>query len=98
MFKRGLKKVKYKEFFIILYLFVLIAGMFFVLADSEVGAKSTSISSCQEISSPGVYVLQNDITGVSGRCFYITTSDVVLDGNGSIVQVNSNFENSPDGD
>ncbi|HKL24374.1 MAG TPA: NosD domain-containing protein, partial [Candidatus Nanoarchaeia archaeon] len=40
------------------------------------------LSACQEINQPGYYTLQNNITGISGTCFNITSDEVTLDGNG----------------
>ena len=46
-------------------------------------ALTTSINSCTTISTPGQYVLANDITNTgASTCIRITASDVVLDGAG----------------
>jgi len=45
-------------------------------------AYSIDVTECTIINSPGVYVLQNDITNPTSACIYINSSDVVFDGNG----------------
>lgn len=48
---------------------------------------ATSISSCTTINSPGQYVLANDITSSGAtNCIRIAASDVVLDGNGHVIE------------
>lgn len=45
---------------------------------------SSDITECVEISSPGTYTLQNDLTSEES-CIKISSSNVVLDGNGHII-------------
>lgn len=40
---------------------------------------------CTIIESPGTYTLQNNITNSPGTCFTIASDDVILDGNGFII-------------
>jgi len=44
---------------------------------------TTEITTCQTLSTAGeTYVLQNDITGISGTCFDITADNITINGNG----------------
>ena len=43
---------------------------------------SNLLTSCQNLSTAGTYVLQNDILGIVGDCFTISADDITLDGNG----------------
>lgn len=50
------------------------------------GAYGDPISSCVVISSPGSYVLQNDIiNSTNSTCIEITSSDVTFDGAGYMI-------------
>jgi len=42
----------------------------------------TLLTTCQEISKSGTYVLQNDVSDHVGTCFTITVNNVTLNGNG----------------
>ena len=48
----------------------------------------TNITTCQTISSAGIYILQNDISINGSTCFTITANDVILDGNGFTIDGN----------
>ena len=56
----------------------------FLMADGT--SATTPISSCTTISSPGEYVLNGNINNyASSTCIRITSSDVVFDGNGFVI-------------
>jgi len=42
----------------------------------------TSLSACGTLYNPGTYVLSQDITGVSGTCFNIASSNITINGDG----------------
>jgi len=45
-----------------------------------------NVTTCGVINSPGLYILQNDIiNSASTACIKITTSDVIFDGNGDVI-------------
>jgi hypothetical protein len=48
-------------------------------------AAANTVSSCAVITQPGVYELDSNVTTTSSTCFEITADDVVLDGNGHVV-------------
>jgi PGF-CTERM protein len=48
-------------------------------------AGAATVSSCTTINSPGVYELDGSINTSGSSCFEITADDVVLDGNGHVV-------------
>jgi hypothetical protein len=52
-----------------------------------------TITSCGKILTPGTYVLDGDIAGISGPCFIVATSSVTIDGNGHTVTAASNNSN-----
>ncbi|WP_207589009.1 right-handed parallel beta-helix repeat-containing protein [Halomontanus rarus] len=56
-------------------------------AGSVVGASgATELDSCASISTSGAYVLTNDVTnGGVPECLYVDSSDVLIDGNGYVV-------------
>lgn len=72
--------MKYTSIFLVL---VVISVMLMSSAYSV-----TYLTGCANISAPGVYVLSNDITysSTNDTCFYINSSDVVLDGAGHYIQ------------
>lgn len=63
-----------------------VVGLFGVLVMAGGVNAVTTVSSCQVISSPGVYVLNTDILDSSvTACINITSSDVVFDGQGHTI-------------
>ncbi|WP_312907582.1 right-handed parallel beta-helix repeat-containing protein [Natronosalvus caseinilyticus] len=63
-----------------------------VLATGVVGTATaqqsgpTPLVSCQEISTPGTYVLDRNLTSTDPVCLHVTASDVVIDGNGYTIE------------
>lgn len=53
------------------------------------GAPERSIDACTTIDRPGTYVLSADVAGGEGPCIAIRAPDVVLDGNGHVVDAGS---------
>lgn len=52
------------------------------LAETNSADTATEITACQEIETPGTYVLTEDITTSAETCFTVSADDVTIDGNG----------------
>lgn len=59
-----------------------------IMALSGMVSAQTTVSSCQEIDTPGEYVLVQDITATCS-CINITSSDVTIDGDGYTITGNA---------
>jgi len=55
------------------------------VGDDTAPTAATTITACEDISSPGLYELGNDLSASSGDCIDILASDVILDGMGYTV-------------
>ncbi|RLI84722.1 hypothetical protein DRP07_00205 [Archaeoglobales archaeon] len=63
-----------------------------VAAETTQPPSGGEIDSCTVIDSPGVYVLTQDIIDADSNCIGITSSDVILDGRGHVVDgIGSHF-------
>ena len=56
-----------------------------VLLSVDAGAQTT-INSCTKLDSPGYYVLDQDLKDSSAICINITSSDVIFDGSGHVIE------------
>jgi hypothetical protein len=80
------KRLKRYFLFVVLFLSVFIFAVF-----SLAGVwGATQISSCQDITSPGVYELSGNIVTTTGQdCIRIKTSNVIIDGKGYTIKQNN---------
>ena len=72
---------------------VLIVTLFVLVCSVTTGAETVVISNCTVIDSPGYYVLNQSIinrslSGTPASCIWITSSDVVFDGAGHVIDGN----------
>jgi hypothetical protein len=52
-----------------------------------------TITSCGKINEPGTYTLNNDLSGISGVCFWVQSNNVTIDGAGFSVTAESGNSN-----
>lgn len=65
---------------------LLLVSFIFITSGAGASAAQIEIGSCTEIAQPGIYVLNQSITNSnSANCINITSSDVVFDGAGHII-------------
>jgi parallel beta-helix repeat protein len=78
---------------------VVVSGLLFVFgvptpATPAFDGQPTRLDSCSEITEPGRYVLTDDIDSRSKSCLRIEANDVVLDGDGHVVDGHTFRENT----